>query len=80
MMNGNAAINFRNPTIVRKAGMSALKKKSGTVGATYFIRQFSAGQSDYTTERDKLLEGITLDEIIKSVKKIAAQNIGVILS
>ena len=73
-MNGNTAIDFRNPTLVRKAGMSALKKELGTVGATYFIRQFNAGQGDYTAERDKLFEGITLDEIIKSVREIDARQ------
>jgi hypothetical protein len=73
-MNSNIAIDFRNPTLVRKAGMSALKKELGAVGTTYFIRQFSAGQGNYTAERDKLLEGITLDEIIKNVKKIDAQQ------
>jgi hypothetical protein len=72
MMNNNTAIDFRNPALLRKAGMSALKKELGTVGATYFIRQFSAGQGDYTAERDKLLHGITLEEIIKNVREIDA--------
>ena len=68
-MNNNTAINFRNPALVREAGMSALKKELGTAGMVYFIRQFESGQGDYTEERDKLLEGITLDEIVKSVKE-----------
>jgi len=75
MTNANTIIDFRNPALVRKAGMSALKKELGTVGATYFIRQFSAGQGDYTVERDALLQGITLDEVIQSVRKIDAQKI-----
>ena len=69
-MNGNVAIDFRNPLLVRKAGMSALKKELGTVGATYFIRQFDSGYGDYTVEREKLLKDITLDEIIKNVRKL----------
>jgi len=72
-MNGNAAIDFRNPVLVRKAGMSALKKELGPVGTAYFIRQFSSGQGDYTAERHKLLENVTLDEVIKSVREIDAQ-------
>ena len=67
------AINFRNPVLVRKAGMSALKKELGTVDATYFIRQFSVGHGDYTVEREQLLQGITLDDIIKNVRKLDAQ-------
>ena len=54
--------------------MSALKKELGTVGATYFIRQFNEGQGDYTAERDKLLQGIPLDEIIKNVRELEAQQ------
>lgn len=67
-MNHNAAIDFRNPALVRKAGMSALKKELGTTGTAYFMRQFNAGQGDYTAEREKLLEGVTLDEIIQNVR------------
>ena len=72
-MESNVAMNFRNQTLVRKAGMSALKKELGMVGATYFIRQFSAGQGDYTTEREKLLEGITFDEIMKNIRELDKQ-------
>ena len=72
-MASNVAINFRDQTLVRKAGMSALKKELGTVGAAYFIRQFSTGQGDYTVERDKLLEDITFDEIVKNVREIDKQ-------
>jgi hypothetical protein len=69
-MSNNTAAYFRFPAFVRKAGMSALKKELGTVGAAYFIRQFSTGQGDYTTERDSLLQGITLDEVIEGVREI----------
>jgi len=69
-MDGNTAIDFRNPAMLRKAGMSALQRELGTVGATYFIRQFTAGQGDYTAERDEQLEGITLDEAIKGIREL----------
>ena len=64
------ALNYRNPSIVRKAGLVALKNELGSVGATYFIRQFGIGSGDYTAERDKLHEGLTLDEIVANVRKI----------
>ena len=73
-MNVDTMIDFRNPTLIRKAGMSALKKELGTVGTAYFIRQFSTGQGDYTTERDKLLDSITLDDIVKNVREIDKQQ------
>jgi hypothetical protein len=72
MTSGN--IDFRNPTLVRRAGLSALKKELGAVGTAYFIRQFNIGQGDYTAEREKLLRGITLDEIIKNIREMDARK------
>jgi len=73
-MSNNATACFRSPALVRQAGMSALKKELGTVGTAYFMRQFSIGQGDYTIERDNLLQGISLDEIIREVREIDAQH------
>jgi hypothetical protein len=72
----NTAIDYRNPNVVRKAGMSALKKELGAVGAVYFLRQFSAGQGDYTRERDKLLDGISFDDIVKNVRELDSKAAG----
>ncbi len=69
-MGNNATMNFRDAGLVRKTGISALQKELGAVGAAYFLRQFSAGRGDYTAERDALLQGITLDEIIDRVREI----------
>ena len=73
-MSADAALDYRNPTTVKKAGMTALRKGLGSVGATYFIRQLKTGYGDYTTERDKLHEGLTLDEIIANVRKIDSET------
>ncbi|MDR0764761.1 MAG: hypothetical protein LBE65_04120 [Synergistaceae bacterium] len=40
------------------------------VGAAYFLRQFSAGQGDYTREREKLIEGIAFDNIVNNVREL----------
>ena len=74
-MTYNTTIDFRNPALLRKAGISALKKELGTVGATYFLRQFNVGQGNYTVEREKLLANITLDDIVENVREIDSQNI-----
>jgi hypothetical protein len=71
----NTAIDYRNPNVVRRAGMSALQKELGPVGAAYFLRQFSAGQGDYTRERENLLDGITLDEIVKNVRELDRKSV-----
>ncbi|GBU26334.1 hypothetical protein R83H12_03030 [Fibrobacteria bacterium R8-3-H12] len=73
-MNSNAQAYFRSPALVREAGMSALKKELGSVGTAYFIRQFSTGRGDYTAERDSLLQGITLDDVIEGVKEMDAKK------
>ena len=73
-MNDNTAKDYRNPAIVRKAGMTALQKELGTVGTVYFLRQFEVGSGNYTEEREQLLSGITLDDIVKSVRELDAQN------
>ncbi len=70
MMNSNAAIDYRNPTVVRKAGISALQKELGMVGAVYFLRQFEVGTGNYTEEREQLLAGITLDDIVTSIREL----------
>lgn len=69
-MSNNAVINFRDPALVRKVGMSALQKELGTVGTAYFLRQFNVAQGDYTAKREELLAGITLDDIVRNVREI----------
>jgi hypothetical protein len=63
-------IDIRNPALVRRAGLSALRKELGTVGAAYFLRQYSAGRGDYTAERGGLLPKLPLDDIIRNVREI----------
>ena len=67
-------IDVRNSTVVRRAGLLALKNELGIVGATYFLRQYSIGQGDYTRERVNLLQEITMDEIVTNVRKLDAQK------
>lgn len=64
-MNGNAAIDYRNPNVIRKMGIDALTKELGPVGMAYFIRQFDKGEGDYTAEREQLLADVTMDDIEK---------------
>jgi hypothetical protein len=73
-MNDNTAIDFRNPAVIRQAGFDALKQNLGAVGTVYFLRQLEGGgRGNYTEERDKLLAGITLDDIIKNVRELDKQ-------
>jgi len=64
MMNGNTSTDFRNLALVRKAGVTALKKELGTVRAAYAMRRlYSSKQIDYAAERDKMISGVTHGEV-----------------
>jgi len=53
---------------IRKAGIEALVKALGPVGAACFLRQYEMGEGDYTKERHELLKDVTLDEIKRSLE------------
>ncbi|MCL2548124.1 MAG: hypothetical protein FWE76_03035 [Symbiobacteriaceae bacterium] len=63
------AVDYRNPALVRKAGLEALTKELGVVGAVYFMRQYTQGAGNYTADRGKLLEGLSLGEVISEAKE-----------
>ena len=68
-MNGNLAIDFRDPKVVREIGLAALVKELGSAGTAYFIRQYDRGKGDYTQERREMFDNLTHDEILKGIKK-----------
>lgn len=45
-----------------------LLKELGPVGMARFISQYKAGESDYTEEREKLLDGVTLEDIMAEIE------------
>ena len=69
-MNGNTAIDYRNPHMINKMGIDALTKELGPVGMTYFIQQFDRGEGDYTIEREKLLSGISMEDVLHELEDI----------
>ena len=69
-MNGNLAIDFRDPKAVRKVGLAALVKELGPTGTAYFIRQYDRGEGDYTKERREMADNLTHDEIFEGIKKV----------
>ena len=68
-MNGNAAIDYRNPSTIRKLGIDVLTKEMGALGMAYFIRQFDRGEGNYTAERRELLGEMTLEDIEKQLNQ-----------
>ena len=69
-MNGNTAIDYRNPVIIRRLGIEALAKELGPVGMAYFIQQFDRGEGDYTAEHQALLSDLTMEEALRDLQKI----------
>ncbi|MDR1563615.1 MAG: hypothetical protein LBS74_01505 [Oscillospiraceae bacterium] len=68
-MNGNTVIDYRNPAVIRKLGIDALTKELGPVGMAYFIRQYDRGEGNYTKERETLLAGDTMEDVMREVNK-----------
>ena len=60
---------INNLALIRQEGLKALSSKLGAAGTVIFIRQFENGYGDYTEERESKLKGITLDDIVSSIKK-----------
>jgi len=73
-MNGNAAIDYRNPIVIRKMGIEALTAVLGPVGMVYFIQQFDRGQGDYTAERESLLADLTMEDALSQLRENRAQG------
>ena len=69
-MSNNAAIDYRNSSLVRRMGIEALTKELGPVGMVYFIQQFDRGEGDYTIERENLLSGITMEDALRKLKEM----------
>lgn len=57
---------------IRRAGLEALMQALGPVGMVRFLHQFEAGAGDYTNERHRWLDGITLSAAVTAIT--AGQN------
>jgi len=53
---------------VTQRGARALIKEIGVVDTIRFLNQFRAGSGDYTTDRDKLFERLSVEDIVNEIK------------
>ena len=51
-----------------------LSRELGVVDTVRFLRQFGAGQGDYTAERHLLFEDATLDELVEEARRYRAER------
>ena len=58
-----------SPVEIREIGFEALTKELGVVGAIRFMQQYDRGRGDYTKEREKLYNDMTVDELFEASAK-----------
>jgi hypothetical protein len=49
--------------------IAVLAKELGIVETVRFLSQFSTGFGDYTSERDTLFRGLTMDEMLSEIRR-----------
>jgi len=54
---------------LNKKAEEALIKEIGIVDTLRFLSQFRIGTGDYTKERHKMLEGLTVKDIVREIKQ-----------
>ena len=59
------------PVELRARGFSALVDALGYANAVRFMQQFEISRMDYTKERDSILSGISIDEIVDGIAGIS---------
>ncbi|GHT17724.1 hypothetical protein FACS1894189_4160 [Planctomycetales bacterium] len=69
-MSSIAVKDYYNSRTIRERGFEALTKELGTVGAVYFIRQFSEGHGDWTQERQAVLADTTMQDIEQELAEL----------
>ncbi len=69
---GNFTMNAEklNPVEIQAIGLKALTKALGPVGMVRFFKQFESGFGNYTKERQKLLGNMSIEDVVKDIKKI----------
>ena len=58
-----------SPQEIRRKGLEALAEALGPVGMIRFLQQFDLGTGDYTKDRAKWLEDLSIDEIVDHITK-----------
>ncbi len=50
--------------------ITVLAKELGIVETVRFLSQFSTGFGDYTSERDTVFRGLTLNEMLSEIRRV----------
>ena len=58
---------------ITKDALDVLSKEIGIANTIRFINQFAIGYGNYTQERERIFEDMTLEEILSEIKKLRNQ-------
>ena len=56
------------PSKIKRRGMEVLARELGAAGMVEFMQQFSSGRGDYSKDRRKFLDGLSVDEVWRDIK------------
>lgn len=59
---------------INHQAISVLCREIGIANTLRFIKQFSTGSGDFTTERQKFMESQSLDSILNEIKQMRADK------
>jgi len=59
---------------IRREGFQALVDRLGVADALRFIQQYDPGEGDYTVERHKWLDHLTLDDILRGIEEMRSRK------
>lgn len=58
---------------ITREAVEVLSKEIGIANTIRFINQFAIGYGNYTQERERIFEDMTLEEILGEIKKMRNQ-------
>ncbi len=56
------------PVEIQQAGLIALAQELGPVGFIRFMQQYELGKGDYTADRRRWLDRLTVDDVLELVQ------------
>ena len=59
---------------LEKHALDILAKELGPLGMARYLRMHGAGNSNYTRDRHKWLDHLTIDQVIEEARKLEAAN------
>lgn len=68
------AVPARPLSEINEQAIRVLSEEMGPADTARFISQFTTGYGNYTEERKKLFEGLTLEEVAREIRSRKGKN------